>query len=46
MGSGGIDPRILNLRARQRWVVTFTPRPLYPRGQCLGNNGQEARWAQ
>jgi hypothetical protein len=32
-GSGGIAPRILNLVTRWRWVVSFTPRPLYPRGK-------------
>jgi len=26
--SGGIVPHILNLGARQRWVVSFTPRLL------------------
>jgi hypothetical protein len=31
-GSGGIAPRILNLGTRRRWVVSFTPRPLYPQG--------------
>jgi len=30
-GSGGIAPRILNLSTKWRWVVSFTPRPLYPR---------------
>ena len=30
--SGGIAPRILNLVTRVRWVVSFTPRPLYPEG--------------
>jgi len=25
--------RILHLGARWRWVVSFTPRPLYPRGK-------------
>jgi hypothetical protein len=29
-GSGVIAPRI-NLGARWKWLVTFTPRPLYPR---------------
>jgi len=29
--SGGKDPRILDLGSRRRWVVSFTPRPLYPR---------------
>jgi hypothetical protein len=28
-GSGGTDPRILDLSTRWRWVVSFTPRPLY-----------------
>jgi hypothetical protein len=32
-GSGGIAPRILNLGTRWRWVVSFTPRPLYPQGK-------------
>jgi len=32
-GSGGIVPRILNLGARWRRVVSFAPRPLYPRGR-------------
>jgi hypothetical protein len=31
--SGGIAPRILNLGTRWRWVVRFTPRPLYPQGK-------------
>jgi hypothetical protein len=29
-GSGGIARRILNFGTRWRWVVSFTPRPLYP----------------
>jgi len=29
-GGGGIAPRILDLSTRRRWVVSFTPRPLYP----------------
>jgi hypothetical protein len=29
-GSGDIAPRILDLGTRRRWVVSFTPRPLYP----------------
>jgi hypothetical protein len=32
-GSGGIAPRILNLGTIWRWVVSFTPRLLYPRGK-------------
>jgi hypothetical protein len=32
-GSGGIAPRILDLGTRCRWVVSFTPRPLYLKGK-------------
>jgi hypothetical protein len=35
-GSGGIAPRILNLGNRCRWVVSFTPRQLYPRVRAPG----------
>jgi hypothetical protein len=28
-GSGGIAPHILGFGTRLRWVVSFTPRPLY-----------------
>jgi len=35
MGSGGIAPRILELGSRLRWVVSFTPRPLYTQGKSL-----------
>jgi hypothetical protein len=31
--SGGIAPRILDLGARWRWVVRYTPRPRYPKGR-------------
>jgi hypothetical protein len=31
--SGSITPHILNLSIRWRWVVTFTPRPLYSPGR-------------
>jgi hypothetical protein len=31
--SGGIDPRILDLGTRWRWVVSFTPRSLYLQGK-------------
>jgi hypothetical protein len=34
--SGGIAPRILDLGTRWRWVVSFTPRPLYPRERAPG----------
>jgi hypothetical protein len=30
IGSGGVAPHILNLGTRWRWVVSFTPRLLYP----------------
>jgi hypothetical protein len=32
LGSGGIAPRILDLGTRWRWMVSFTPRPLYSQG--------------
>jgi hypothetical protein len=32
-GSGCIDQRVLYLGPSWRWVVSFTPRPLYPRGK-------------
>jgi hypothetical protein len=32
-GSRDIAPRILNLGAKWRLVVSFTPRPLYSRGK-------------
>jgi hypothetical protein len=32
-GSGYIDPYFLDLGTSWRWVVSFTPRPLYPRGK-------------
>jgi hypothetical protein len=32
-GSGCIVPRILDLGTRWRWVVSLTPRPLYPQGK-------------
>jgi hypothetical protein len=34
--SGGIVPRILDLGTRRRWVVSFTPRPLYSQGKNPG----------
>jgi hypothetical protein len=33
LGIGGIAPRILDLGIRWRLVVSFTSRPLYPRGK-------------
>jgi hypothetical protein len=35
-GSGGIAPHILDLGIRWRWVVSFTPRPLYPKERAPG----------
>jgi hypothetical protein len=37
-GSGGIVPRILDLGSRWRWVISFTPRPLYPQGKSPGTH--------
>jgi len=34
--NGWIEPRILNVGPSWRWVVSFTPRPLYPRGKNTG----------
>jgi hypothetical protein len=34
-GSGCIEPRILDLSTTSRWVVSFTPLSLYPRGKSL-----------
>jgi hypothetical protein len=36
-GSRGIALRIMNLDTRWRWVVSFTPRPLYSRGKSPWN---------
>jgi len=33
--SGGISPHILDLGSTWRWVVSFMPRPLYPKGKNL-----------
>jgi hypothetical protein len=33
MGSGCIGPHFLNLGSSWRWVVSFTPLPLYPQGK-------------
>jgi hypothetical protein len=40
-GSGCIDPHFLELGTSWRWVVNFTPRPLYPRERAPG-----ARWIE
>jgi len=34
-GSGGVTPCIFDLSTRGRWVVSFTPRPLYRQGKNL-----------
>jgi hypothetical protein len=33
LGSGVMAPRILDRGTRWRWVVSLTPRPLYPQGK-------------
>jgi hypothetical protein len=38
MGSGCIDPHFLDLGTSWRWVVSFTPRPFYPRERALGTH--------
>jgi hypothetical protein len=38
-GSGGIAPHILNTDTRWRWLMTFTPRPLYHRRKAPGTDG-------
>jgi hypothetical protein len=43
-GSEGIALLILNLSARRGWMVSTTPRPLYP-GNDLVPTVQEAGWA-
>jgi len=32
-GNGGIASRVLDLGTRWRWVVSLTPRSLYPQGK-------------
>jgi hypothetical protein len=32
-GSGGVAPCILNFRTTCRWVISFTPQPLYTQGK-------------
>jgi hypothetical protein len=43
-GRRGIALLILNLCARRWWVISTTPRPLYPR-ERPGTHLQEAGWA-
>jgi hypothetical protein len=35
IGSGGKAPLILNPRTRLQWVISFTPRPLYPQTKSI-----------
>jgi hypothetical protein len=44
-GSGSIAARILYLGTRWRWVVSFTPRPLYPRYPLDRRLGAPQRWS-
>jgi hypothetical protein len=44
-GSRGVAPLILNLGSRWRWVVNFTPWPLYPWEITPVPIELEARWA-
>jgi hypothetical protein len=37
-GSGCIGPHFLDLDTSWRWVVSFTPRPLYPLGKNRGTH--------
>jgi hypothetical protein len=37
-GSGCIYPHFLHLGTSWRWVVSFTPRPLYPRERAPGTH--------
>jgi hypothetical protein len=37
-GSGGTAARILDLVTTWRWVVSFTPRPLYTHGKLPGTH--------
>jgi hypothetical protein len=43
-GSGCRDPSFLNLCTNWRWVVSFTPRPLYPRGKSHSNHWIRVGW--
>jgi hypothetical protein len=43
--SGCVEPHFLDLGINCRWVVSFTPRPLYPRGKNRYPKKQEAGWA-
>jgi hypothetical protein len=38
VGNGCIDPHFLDLGTSWRWVVSFTPRPLYPLERASGTH--------
>jgi hypothetical protein len=44
-GNRGIDPPILNLGPRWRWVANFTPWPFYPRETTPAPTAKEAEGA-
>jgi hypothetical protein len=47
--SGGIAPHILDLGTGWRCVVSFTPRPLYPKGRVFHNvkkKGVDMDWTE
>jgi hypothetical protein len=43
-GSGCIDSHFLDLGTSWRWVVNFTPWPLYPRGKSPGTHWIGGTW--
>lgn len=45
MGTKFTVPHVLNLSTRWRWVISFTPRPLYPRKRRAGPIHYEVGWA-
>jgi hypothetical protein len=45
-GSRGMAPLIFNIGARWRWVVSITPRPLWPWEGSPVPTEQEAGWSQ
>jgi len=44
--NGSIAPCIFNLGTRGRWVVSFTPRPLYPREGASINRKSSRSWSR
>jgi hypothetical protein len=44
--NGSTTPCILDLDTKWRWVLSFTPRPLYPQGKnALYSFNKESGWA-